>query len=98
MLCVIFRFIGWFTFRVVSMLATSLVVQPSQIERVREAEQSGLPVIYLPLHKSHMDYILMGLVLTMHNIKPPLVAAGENLRVFFIRFVFLKIPNESFEY
>ncbi|XP_025420719.1 glycerol-3-phosphate acyltransferase 1, mitochondrial-like isoform X2 [Sipha flava] len=80
----VYKFIGWFTFRAVSTLATSLVVQPSQIDRVREAEQSGLPVIYLPLHKSHMDYILMGLVLTMHNIKPPLVAAGENLRVFFI--------------
>lgn len=69
----------------VSLLATSLVVQPSQIERVREAEQSGLPVIYLPLHKSHMDYILLGLVLIMHNIRPPLVAAGDNLRIFFIK-------------
>lgn len=82
------RVIGWFTYRMVSLLATSLVVQPAQIERVREAEQSGLPVIYLPLHKSHMDYILLGLVLMMNNIKPPLVAAGENLRVFFIRYVF----------
>lgn len=63
------------------------MVQPSQIERVKEAEQSGLPVIYLPLHKSHMDYILLGLVLTTHNIKPPLVAAGENLRVFFFRYL-----------
>lgn len=80
----VYKVIGWFTYRMVSLLATSLVVQPAQIERVREAEQSGLPVIYLPLHKSHMDYILLGLVLTMNNIKPPLVAAGENLRVFFI--------------
>lgn len=70
----------------VSLLATSLVVQPNQIDRVKEAENSGLPVIYLPLHKSHMDYILLGLVLTMHNIKPPLVAAGENLRIFFIKY------------
>ncbi|XP_060841831.1 glycerol-3-phosphate acyltransferase 1, mitochondrial-like isoform X2 [Rhopalosiphum padi] len=80
----VYKVIGWFTYRVISLLATSLVVQPSQIDRVREVEQSGLPVIYLPLHKSHMDYILLGLVLTMNNIKPPLVAAGENLRVFFI--------------
>lgn len=80
----VYKVIGWFTYRMVSLLATSLVVQPSQIDRVREAEQSGLPVIYLPLHKSHMDYILLGLVLTVNNIKPPLVAAGENLRVFFI--------------
>lgn len=87
---IIFRVVGWFTFRMISLLATSLVVQPSQIDRVRDAEQSGLPVIYLPLHKSHMDYILLGLVLTVHNIKPPLVAAGENLRVFFFRQVLLK--------
>ncbi|XP_025203066.1 glycerol-3-phosphate acyltransferase 1, mitochondrial isoform X1 [Melanaphis sacchari] len=80
----VYKVIGWFTYRTVSLLATSLVVQPAQINRVREAEQSGLPIIYLPLHKSHMDYILLGLVLTMNNIKPPLVAAGENLRVFFI--------------
>ncbi|XP_022173907.1 glycerol-3-phosphate acyltransferase 1, mitochondrial isoform X3 [Myzus persicae] len=80
----VYKVIGWFTYRMISLLATSLVVQPTQIEKVREAEQSGLPVIYLPLHKSHMDYILLGLVLTVNNIKPPLVAAGENLRVFFI--------------
>ncbi|XP_003247305.1 glycerol-3-phosphate acyltransferase 1, mitochondrial isoform X2 [Acyrthosiphon pisum] len=80
----VYKVIGWFTYRMISLLATSLVVQPTQIDRVREAEQSGLPVIYLPLHKSHMDYILLGLVLTVNNIKPPLVAAGENLRVFFI--------------
>ncbi|KAL4149450.1 hypothetical protein QTP88_003400 [Uroleucon formosanum] len=80
----VYKVIGWFTYRMISLLATSLVVQPSQIDMVREAEQSGLPVIYLPLHKSHMDYILLGLVLTVNNIKPPLVAAGENLRVFFI--------------
>ncbi|XP_015367748.1 PREDICTED: glycerol-3-phosphate acyltransferase 1, mitochondrial-like isoform X2 [Diuraphis noxia] len=80
----VYKVIGWFTYRMISLLATSLVVQPLQIDRVREAEQSGLPVIYLPLHKSHMDYILLGLVLTVNNIKPPLVAAGENLRVFFI--------------
>ncbi|CAI6369617.1 unnamed protein product [Macrosiphum euphorbiae] len=80
----VYKVIGWFTYRMISLLATSLVVQPMQIDRVREAEQSGLPVIYLPLHKSHMDYILLGLVLTVNNIKPPLVAAGENLRVFFI--------------
>lgn len=82
----------------VSLLATSLVVQPSQIDRVKEAEQSGLPVIYLPLHKSHMDYILLGLVLTMHNIKPPLVAAGENLRVFFIKYVILIIVCTSINF
>lgn len=82
----LFRFVAWFTFRMVSLLATSLVVQPNQINRVKDAEKSGLPVIYLPLHKSHMDYILLGLVLTMHNIKPPLVAAGENLRIFFIKY------------
>jgi len=75
----------------VSLLATSLVVQPSQIDAVREAEQSGLPIIYLPLHKSHMDYILLGLVLTMHNIKPPVVAAGQNLRVFFFGYAFWKV-------
>lgn len=81
------RVVAWFTFRMVSLFVTSLVVQPNQIDRVREAEQSSLPVIYLPLHKSHMDYILLGLVLTAHNIKPPLVAAGENLRVFFFRYL-----------
>lgn len=87
LLFVFSRVISWFTYRMISLLATSLVVQPIQIDRVREAEQSGLPVIYLPLHKSHMDYILLGLVLTVNNIKPPLVAAGENLRVFFIKYM-----------
>ncbi|XP_050537298.1 glycerol-3-phosphate acyltransferase 1, mitochondrial isoform X2 [Daktulosphaira vitifoliae] len=79
----VYKVMAWFVFCSLSRLTKSLVVQPSQIEKVKEAEQSGLPIIYLPLHKSHMDYILLGLVLTMYNIKPPLVAAGDNLRVFF---------------
>ncbi|XP_050436945.1 glycerol-3-phosphate acyltransferase 1, mitochondrial [Adelges cooleyi] len=80
---VIYKVVSCVAFYLFSWTTSSLVVQPSQIEKVKEAEQSGLPIIYLPLHKSHLDYILLGLVLTMYNIKPPLVAAGDNLRFFF---------------
>ncbi|MEZ4704666.1 MAG: glycerol-3-phosphate acyltransferase [Bdellovibrionota bacterium] len=37
------------------------------------------PVIFLPTHKSHMDYLLLSYVLFNHNICPPHIAAGINL-------------------
>ncbi len=41
----------------------------------------GVPFIFLPLHRSHMDYMLLTFYLFNNNIKSPLVAAGENLKI-----------------
>lgn len=46
----------------------------------REA-QSGHEVIYVPCHRSHIDYILLGYLLYRHGFVPPHTAAGVNLNM-----------------
>jgi len=57
-----------------------------------EADESGLenlrniakrhPVIYVPSHKSHVDYLALSYVLYHHNFFNPHIVAGINLSVF----------------
>lgn len=37
------------------------------------------PIVYVPCHKSHLDYLLMSYVLFYHHLNPPHIAAGVNL-------------------
>ncbi len=37
------------------------------------------PVIYVPCHKSHIDYLILSHLLNMHNMACPHIAAGKNL-------------------
>ncbi|MBC7172412.1 MAG: 1-acyl-sn-glycerol-3-phosphate acyltransferase, partial [Polyangiaceae bacterium] len=39
-------------------------------------------VVYLPSHKSHVDYLVLSFVLYVNALLPPLIAAGENLSFF----------------
>lgn len=45
-------------------------------------QQSGKPVIYLPMHRSHLDYVLITYILWHYGIRAPYVAAGDNLNIF----------------
>jgi glycerol-3-phosphate O-acyltransferase len=51
------------------------------MERVRAAARRG-SVIFLPSHKSHVDYLLLSYVLRKHALSVPVVAAGDNLDFF----------------
>ena len=53
-------------------------VNSGMLRRVREAAMEG-PVVFVPCHRSHMDTVLIGLILHHHNISLPLVFAGRNL-------------------
>jgi glycerol-3-phosphate O-acyltransferase 1/2 len=46
-----------------------------------KASSTGLPLVFLPLHRSHLDYILISFILLNNNIRSPLVAAGDNLKI-----------------
>lgn len=58
-----------------------MVMHPSQIKMLEAAKARGLPIVYLPLHRSHLDYITVALLLQCIDFKAPLVAAGDNLKV-----------------
>ncbi|XP_050310386.1 glycerol-3-phosphate acyltransferase 1, mitochondrial isoform X1 [Anthonomus grandis grandis] len=75
------RFTSWILYKLLPCFLSSVVVHPGQIEMIKEASKSNLPLIFLPLHRSHLDYILLSFILLNNDIRSPLVAAGDNLRI-----------------
>lgn len=53
-------------------------VDPAGLEMVREAARRG-PVVVVPSHKSHVDYLVLSQVFFRNGMIPPHIAAGENL-------------------
>lgn len=51
------------------------------LERVREAARRG-SIVFLPSHKSHVDYLLLSLTLRKNGLMVPVIAAGDNLAFF----------------
>ncbi|WP_407908566.1 glycerol-3-phosphate 1-O-acyltransferase PlsB [Lysobacter claricitrinus] len=50
------------------------------LDRVKE-DAPGHEVIYVPCHRSHMDYLLISYLLYTRGIVPPHIAAGVNLNL-----------------
>lgn len=48
-------------------------------EKVRQLAQDGHEIVYVPCHRSHMDYLLLSYVLYHQGLVPPHIAAGINL-------------------
>ncbi len=71
------RFLDWVWNRIYD----GMEVDKEGLERVRAAARDGA-VIYLPSHKSHVDYLVLSFVLYVNALVPPLIAAGENLGFF----------------
>ena len=57
-------------------------IEVHHAQAVREANQSGAEIIYMPCHRSHMDYLLLSYLLVEQGLAPPHVAAGLNLSFF----------------
>ncbi len=55
-----------------------LEVDEDGLGRLREAARRG-PLVLIPSHKSHVDYLIVSDVMYTHALSPPLVAAGDNL-------------------
>lgn len=102
------RIAGWVLYRLLSRIFTSIQFNKAQIDRIRgytkrsATNGSPIPVLYLPLHRSHLDYILISFILYMNNVNPPLVAAGDNLLIPFfgnlmrgLGAFFIKRPNSN---
>ena len=55
-------------------------VRIHNIDKVQDIAKSH-QLIYLPCHRSHMDYLLLSWALYHHGLMIPHVAAGENLNI-----------------
>lgn len=66
--------IGWL-FRT---MYDGTVVDTEGLQKVKAMSQKG-PLILVPCHKSHVDYLILSWILFKHNMPCPHVAAGKNL-------------------
>ncbi|WP_374978761.1 glycerol-3-phosphate 1-O-acyltransferase PlsB [Pseudomonas solani] len=55
-------------------------IKVNHIEGVQEIAQ-GHEVIYVPCHRSHIDYLLLSYLLFRNGLTPPHIAAGINLNM-----------------
>ncbi|MAG77508.1 MAG: glycerol-3-phosphate 1-O-acyltransferase [Colwelliaceae bacterium] len=54
-------------------------IEVRNAERLREVAQDGHEIIYVPCHRSHMDYLLLTYVIFHEGLVTPRIAAGINL-------------------
>lgn len=57
----------------------SIRINQEGVAMLRELAAKKVPIILLPSHKSHIDYLLMSYVFCAHHLFPPYVVAGINL-------------------
>ncbi len=67
------RFLAWLWNKLYS------GIEVNNAEVVRTLAQQGHEIIYVPCHRSHMDYLLLSYVIYNQGLVPPHIAAGINL-------------------
>ncbi|XP_054721721.1 glycerol-3-phosphate acyltransferase 1, mitochondrial-like [Uloborus diversus] len=72
---------AWVMYKLLGKMLDGIEVRKDQIESVKKVSENKMPIIYLPLHRSHLDYILVTFILYMNGLRAPLVAAGNNLMI-----------------
>ena len=55
-------------------------IQVNHLEAVREIAH-GHEIVYVPCHRSHIDYLLLSYLLFRNGLTPPHIAAGINLNM-----------------
>lgn len=70
------RFLGWLWNKLYQGLNIN------NAATVRKLAQDGHEIVYVPCHRSHMDYLLLSYVLYHEGMVPPHIAAGINLNFF----------------
>jgi glycerol-3-phosphate O-acyltransferase len=66
-----------------------VVVDKHGLTRIRELSKK-MPLVVIPCHRSHIDYLLLSYVFDQHNIPLPFVAAGSNLMFWPLGHIFRK--------
>jgi glycerol-3-phosphate O-acyltransferase len=69
-----FLVLNWFLHRIYD------GIRVNNVERLK-ASALNHEIVYVPCHRSHMDYLLMSFVVYEHGFVPPHVAAGVNLKL-----------------
>ncbi|XP_055848685.1 glycerol-3-phosphate acyltransferase 1, mitochondrial isoform X1 [Episyrphus balteatus] len=80
---ILVSFTSWLLYKLLPCFLSGVVTHTRQIEMLKLAAEKapGIPLIFLPLHRSHLDYIMVTFILANNDIRSPLVAAGNNLQI-----------------
>ncbi|MDO6524770.1 glycerol-3-phosphate 1-O-acyltransferase PlsB [Motilimonas sp. 1_MG-2023] len=57
-------------------------IMVNNAETVRNLAHKGYEIVFLPCHRSHMDYLLLSSIIYQQGMTPPHIAAGVNLNFF----------------
>jgi glycerol-3-phosphate O-acyltransferase len=99
----VINFASWLLNWVFTNIFEDLVVNQDEINRMRE-KSTEAPLILVPCHKSHLDYLLLPYIMFKNNMPCPHIAAGKNLSfwplgplfrrggAFFLRRTFKGVP------
>ena len=66
--------VGW----IINSMFDGAVIDRAGLARVKAISRKG-PLILMPCHKSHIDYLILSYVLYQNNMPCPHIAAGKNL-------------------
>jgi glycerol-3-phosphate O-acyltransferase len=66
--------VGW----IIRTMFDGAIINNDVLSRVKNMSLKG-PLIFLPCHKSHVDYLILSYLLYHNNMPCPLIAAGKNL-------------------
>ncbi|XP_017847743.1 glycerol-3-phosphate acyltransferase 1, mitochondrial isoform X1 [Drosophila busckii] len=74
---------SWVLYKLLPCFLSGVVTNTKQIEMLKNVSKRApdTPLIFVPLHRSHLDYIMVTWILTNNDIRSPLVAAGNNLQI-----------------
>ncbi|XP_064344478.1 glycerol-3-phosphate acyltransferase 1, mitochondrial isoform X4 [Camelus dromedarius] len=75
------RLTGWVLLKLFNSFFWNIQIHKGQLEMVKAATEMNLPLLFLPVHRSHIDYLLLTFILFCHNIKAPYIASGNNLNL-----------------
>jgi glycerol-3-phosphate O-acyltransferase len=64
--------------RIFSRIFSGIDVKENQFAALKQANMGGT-LVFVSCHKSHFDYLLVGVLCFMNNMAIPLMAAGQNL-------------------
>ncbi len=66
-----------------SMIYNGLYYDTEKFNEIRELSKTHR-LVFIPSHKSHIDYLVLSILLFQHGVLPPHIAAGDNLNFSFI--------------
>lgn len=77
------RLTSYVLYKLLPCFLSGVVAHPAQIDMIKVAQEKmpNTPLVFLPLHRSHLDYILVTFILLNNDIRCPQVAAGDNLNI-----------------